>query len=62
MYLMVCTRLDSSHVVGMMSGFLSNPGKVVKSFCRYLRDSPSMCFSVLGELDSLGRIYKCIYP
>lgn len=40
MYVMVCTRPDIVHVVGMVSRYLSNPGKdrweVVKWVMRYL--------------------------
>ena len=41
MYAMVCTRLDISHVVGVVSRFLANPSKAhweaVKWIFRYLR-------------------------
>ena len=41
MYVMVCTRLDIAHAVGVYSSFMSKPGKdhwtVVKRFFRYLR-------------------------
>jgi len=41
MYAMVCTRLDIAHAVGVVSRFMSNPGKmhweVVKWILRYLR-------------------------
>ncbi|OMO51796.1 Reverse transcriptase, RNA-dependent DNA polymerase [Corchorus capsularis] len=49
MYLMVCTRPDIAHAVGVMSRFLSNPGKVhweaVKWIFRYLRGTSKMCLS-----------------
>src|ERR1700722_3770283 len=41
MYAMVCTRLDISHAVGVLSRFMSKPGKehwtTVKQVFRYLR-------------------------
>ena len=41
MYVMVCTRLDIAYAVGVVSRFLSNPGRlhweVVKWIMRYLR-------------------------
>ena len=41
MYAMVCTRPDIAHVVGVLSRFMSNPGKehwtIVKRVFRYLR-------------------------
>ena len=49
MYLMVCTRPDIAHAVGVVSRFLSNPGKVhweaVKWIFRYLRGTSKMCLS-----------------
>jgi hypothetical protein len=46
MYAMVCTRPDIAHVVGMVSRYLSNPGKVhweaVKWVMRYLRGSSNL--------------------
>lgn len=50
MYAMVCTRPDISHAVGVVSRFLSNPGRehweAVKWILRYLRGSSSLrlCF------------------
>ncbi|KAK9134561.1 hypothetical protein Syun_013891 [Stephania yunnanensis] len=50
MYAMVCTRPDIAHAVGVVSRFLSNPGKVhweaVKWILRYLRGTSkmSLCF------------------
>ena len=47
MYAMVCTRLDIAHVVGVVSWFLSNPGKehwvAVKCILRYLRGTLRVC-------------------
>ena len=41
MYVMVCTRPDIAHAVGVLSRFMSNPGKehwtTVKRVFRYLR-------------------------
>ena len=41
MYAMVCTRLDIAHAVGVLSRFMSKPGKghwtTVKRVFRYLR-------------------------
>jgi len=50
MYAMVCTRPDIAHVVGTVSRFLSNPGRVhwnvVKWSLRYLRGTTclKLCF------------------
>ena len=47
MYAMVCTRPDIAHAVGVVSRFLSNPGKEhwedVKWIFRYLRGTSKMC-------------------
>ncbi|KAL5863382.1 hypothetical protein ACOSQ3_000896 [Xanthoceras sorbifolium] len=47
MYAMVCTRPDIAHAVGVVSRFLSNPGKehwtAVKWILRYLRGTSSHC-------------------
>ena len=49
MYAMVCTRPDIAHAVGVVSRFLSNPGKehwnAVKWIMRYLRGTSKMCLS-----------------
>lgn len=46
MYAMVCTRPDIAHAVGMVSRFLSNPGRehwnAVKWIMRYLRGTSNM--------------------
>nr|GEW31659.1 retrovirus-related Pol polyprotein from transposon TNT 1-94 [Tanacetum cinerariifolium] len=46
MYAMVCTRLDLAHAVGVVSRFLSNPGKkhweAVKWIFRYLRGTSKL--------------------
>jgi len=50
MYAMVCTRPDIAHVVGVVSRYMSNPGKqhwlAVKWILRYLRGTTSqaLCF------------------
>ena len=50
MYAMVCTRPDIAHAVGVVSRFLSNPGKkhweAVKWILRYLKgtSNSSLCF------------------
>lgn len=47
MYVMVCTRPDFGHAVGVVSRFLSNPGKdrweSVKWILRYLRGTSRLC-------------------
>ena len=47
MYAMVCTRPDIAHAVGVVSRFLSNPGKEhwngVKWILRYLRGTSRLC-------------------
>ena len=50
MYAMVCTRPDISHVVGVVSRYMNNPGKehwmAVKWILRYLRGTTNqaLCF------------------
>ena len=52
MYAMVCTRLDLTHIVGVLSRFLSNPGKehwsVVKWIFRYFRGTSKSCLCCRG--------------
>ena len=52
MYAMVCTRLDIAYVVGVVSRFMSRPGKqhweVVKWILRYLRSSSDTCLCFIG--------------
>ncbi|KAI4338352.1 hypothetical protein L6164_016691 [Bauhinia variegata] len=61
MYAMVCTRPDIAHAVGVVSRFLSNPGRehwnAVKWIMRYLRGTSSLklCFGI-GELVLHGYI------
>ena len=46
MYAMVCTRPDIAHAVGVVSHFLSNPGRehwgAVKWIMRYLRGTSNL--------------------
>ena len=53
MYAMVCTRLDISHVVRVMSRFLANPDKThweaVKWIFKYLRGTSKVCLSFEGS-------------
>ena len=52
MYAMVCTRLDIAHVVGVVSRFMSRPGKqhweAVKWILRYLKGSSDTCLCFTG--------------
>ena len=52
MYAMLCTRLDIAHAVGIVSRFMSRPGKqhweVVKWILRYLRGSSDTCLYFTG--------------
>ena len=47
MYAMVCTRPDIGYAVGVVSRFMSNPGKehwnAVKWILRYLKGTLNMC-------------------
>ena len=47
MYVMVCTGPDIAHAVGVVSRFLSNPGKdnweAVKWILQHLRGTPRAC-------------------
>jgi len=47
MYVMVCTRPDIAHAMGLVSRFLSNPGKehweAMKWIFRYLRGTSNLC-------------------
>ena len=53
MYAMVCTRPDIAHAVGVVSRFMSNPGKehwnAVKWIMRYLRGTSSFRLGFGGE-------------
>ena len=52
MYAMVCTRLDIAHLVGVVSRFMSRPGKqhweAVKWILRYLKGSLYTCLCFTG--------------
>ena len=58
MYVMVCTRPDIAHAVGVVSRFLSNPGNEhwegVKWILRYLK-AHQRCICLLKEVISLYR-------
>ena len=60
MYAMVCTRPDIAHAVGVVSRFLSNPGKehwhAVKWILRYLRGTSKICLR-FGD----GKLVLCGY-
>lgn len=61
MYVMVCTRLDIGHVVGVVSRFMSNPGKAhweaVKWILRYIQGTKEKCFCFSkGELKVHGYV------
>jgi hypothetical protein len=47
MYVMVCTRPDIAHAVGVVSRYMNNPGKehweAVKWILRYLRGTNYSC-------------------
>ena len=53
MYAMVCTRPDIAHAVGVVSRYLSNPGKdhwsAVKWILRYLRGTSRLCLQFGGD-------------
>lgn len=53
MYAMICTRPDISHAVGVVSRYMSNPGKqhweAVKWILRYLKGSTETCLCFSGE-------------
>ena len=56
MYTMVCTRPDIAHAVGVLSRFMSNPGKehwtIVKRVFRYLRGTSDYGLCYQGRLGS----------
>ncbi|WVY97343.1 hypothetical protein V8G54_029494 [Vigna mungo] len=61
MYAMVCTRPDIGHAVGVVSRFMSNPGKAhweaVKWILRYLRGTIEKClYFSKGELKVQGYV------
>ena len=52
MYAIVCTRLDIAHAIGVVSRYMSRPGKqyweAVKWILRYLRGSIDTCLYFTG--------------
>ena len=52
MYVIVCTRLDIAHAIGVVSRYMSRPGKqyweAVKWILRYLRGSTDTCLYFIG--------------
>lgn len=61
MYAMVVTRLNITYAVGVVSIFMSNPGKqhskVVKWILRYLHDTTKKClYFKKGELKLQGYV------
>ena len=63
MYAMVCTRLDIAHVVGVLSRFMSKPGKehwiAVKRVFRYLHGTSDygLCYQGRPGLDKVLDIH-----
>jgi hypothetical protein len=63
MYTMVCTRLDIAHAVGVLSKYMSKPGKenwtTVKRVFRYLRGTTNygLCYQGRPGLDRVMDIY-----
>ena len=53
MYVMVCTRPDITHAIGVVSRFISNPGKehwtIVKWILIYFRGTSKACFCFGGD-------------
>ncbi|GKV15798.1 hypothetical protein SLEP1_g26549 [Rubroshorea leprosula] len=60
MYAMVCTRPDITHAVGVVSRFLSDPGKIhweaVKWIFRYLRGTTKLCLT-FGQTEPILKGY-----
>eukprot|EP00253_Pinus_taeda_P008773 PITA_08773 len=63
MYAMVCTRLDIAHAVGVLSRFMSKPGKehwtTVKRVFKYLRGTSDygLCYQGIPRLDRVLDIH-----
>jgi hypothetical protein len=63
MYAMVCTKPYIAHVVGVLSRYMSKPGKehwtAVKRVCRYLRGTASygLCYQGRPGLDRVLDIH-----
>ena len=66
MYAMVCTRLDIAHEVGVLSMYMSKPGKEhwieIKRVFRYLRGTTNygLCYQGRPGLDSVGHTWFCL--
>ena len=63
MYAMVCTRPDIAHAVGVVSRFMSRPGKqhweAVKWILRYLKGSLDTCLCFTGASLKLQGLCRC---
>ena len=63
MYAVVCTRLDIAHVVGVLSRFMSKPGKehwtTVKWVFKYLHGTSNygLCYQGIPRLDRVLDIH-----
>jgi hypothetical protein len=57
MYVMVCTRPEISHVVGVAYRYMKNPSKehweTIKWVCQYRRGTSSYCITYTGCSDSI---------
>ena len=57
MYVMVCTRLDIAHALGVVSKYMSHPRiehlNVVKWILKYLRGPSSKCLHFGGSTTNL---------
>ena len=57
MYVMVCSRPDISHAVGVVSRYMSHPGiehwNAVKWILRYLRGKTNKCLHFGGSTNDL---------
>ena len=66
MYVTVCTRPDIAQAVGVVSRYMSRPGKqyweAVKWILRYLRDSSNTCFCFIGASLKLQGYVDADFP
>ena len=57
MYVIVCTKVDITHAVGVVSKYMSHPGtehcNLVKWILRYLRGTSSKCLYFGGSTTDL---------
>ncbi|GJQ89640.1 retrovirus-related pol polyprotein from transposon TNT 1-94 [Tanacetum coccineum] len=64
MYTMVCTRPDMTHAVGVVSRFMSNPGRehweAVKWLLRYLKVTSKATLLGGTTVSWMSRIQKCV--